>query len=273
MDNQIPDIKEVIKKRTSIRSFNGEELSKEDLKKLEGFINNAKNPFNVNLHFKILNAKEHNLSSPVVNGTNTYIACKVKKEKYYELAYGYGFEEMCLFATSINIGTVMLAASLSRKEFEKAMDVNSDEVMAVASPIGYKAEKMSMLETLMKKGLRSNSRKDFDKIFYNNDFNNALKYEDAGIFKDALEMMRLAPSSTNNQPWRAVKINNTIHFYEYKTMKDTELGDIQKLDVGIGLCHFDLCMKENGYNGVFIENEPNIEKLDKMQYCISYEVK
>ena len=36
-------------------------------------------------------------------------------------AYGYCFEEACLYAESMGIGTVMLAASLSRQTFEKAM--------------------------------------------------------------------------------------------------------------------------------------------------------
>ena len=79
----------------------------------------------VNITFS---AKEHNLSSPVIVGENAYLAAKVKREGRYEIAYGYSFEKVCLYALSLGIGTVMLAASLSRSTFEQAMDGKSNEV-------------------------------------------------------------------------------------------------------------------------------------------------
>ena len=69
-------------------------------------------------------AKEHNLSSPVIVGENAYLAAKVKREGRHEIAYGYSFEKVCLYALSLGIGTVMLAASLSRSTFEQAMEEN-----------------------------------------------------------------------------------------------------------------------------------------------------
>ncbi len=49
----------------------------------------------------------------------------------------------------------MLAASLSRQTFEKAIEVKENEVMPVASPIGYPAAKRSIRESLMRKGLKA----------------------------------------------------------------------------------------------------------------------
>ena len=84
-------------------------------------------------------------------------------------------------------------------------------------------------------------------------------------------MARLAPSATNKQPWRAVVDGNTVHFYEYKTLKDSPLGDVQKVDIGIALAHFDLTEKENGHSGQFSASDPQLALPPNTHYIISYE--
>ena len=74
-----------------------------------------------------------------------------------------------------------------------------------------------------------------------------------------LEMVRLAPSAKNAQPWRIVKDEDKFHFYE---KRDIGIGahDIQRLDVGIALCHFELAAKEKGISGHIVREEPQINK-------------
>ena len=163
----------------------------------------------------------------------------------------------------------MLAASLSRAAFEKAINVQVDEVMPVASPVGYPANKRSIRESLMRKGLKADERLPFEKLFFENDFSHSLS--NGSTFSDPLQMARLAPSAANKQPWRAVVIDNTVHFYEYKTMKDSPLGDIQKVDMGIALSHFDLTEKENGHSGRFAQLDPQLDLPENTHYIISYE--
>ncbi len=174
-----------------------------------------------------------------------------------------------LYALSLGIGTVMLAASLNRSAFEKAIEVGADEVMPVASPLGYPAEKKSMREKLMRKGIKADERLPFEKLFFEGDFNRLLSESNA--FSEPLSMARLAPSAANKQPWRVVVIGDTVHFYEYKTMKDSPLGDIQKVDFGIALAHFDLTEKENGHSGNYTERDPQIDLPVNTHYIISYE--
>lgn len=45
------------------------------------------------------------------------------------------------------------SVKVSRKTFEKAMEVKDTEVMPAASPVGYPADKRSVRETLMRKGI------------------------------------------------------------------------------------------------------------------------
>lgn len=263
--------KEMIKQRKSVRTFDGKALSEEDRKKLESYVDSLTNPFGVEVDFRLLEAKENQLSSPVIVGEHTYLAAKVKKERNFEIAFGYSFEKACLYARSLGLGTVMLAASLSRSTFEKAMDVREDEVMPTASPVGYPAEKRSIRETMMRKGIKADDRIAFGELFFEGSFDKALSKETAGEYAEALEMVRLAPSATNRQPWRAVVDGGRVHFYEQKSLKDSALGDIQKVDIGIALCHFDLVMEEDGASGRFLFEDPQIQVPENAYYIASYE--
>ena len=266
-------MKDLIQRRKSVRTFKGAALRKEDRQKLEQYLEILDNPFDVPVEFRFLDAKEHGLSSPVIVGTDLYIAAKVSRVPQAEIAYGYCFEKFCLYAEAIGIGTVMLATTISRKAFEKAMEVRDTEVMPVASPVGYPAEKKSVRETLMRKGLKADDRLPFGELFYKGSFAERLLPEYAGQFRDALEMVRLAPSAGNKQPWRTVVRGDRVHFYEKKTMPDNSLGDIQKVDVGIALAHFDMVLKETGIDGRFMEEDPGFVIDDGMEYIITYEVK
>ncbi len=196
MENSVKDL---IQRRKSVRTFNGAALRKEDRQKLEQYLETLDNPFGVPVEFRFLDAKEYGLSSPVIVGTDLYIAAKVGRVPQAEIAYGYCFEKFCLYAESVGIGTVMLAATISRKAFEKAMEVRNTEVMPVASPVGYPAEKKSVRETLMRKGLKADERLPFGELFYEGSFAGSLVPEHAGQFRDALEMVRLAPSAGNKE--------------------------------------------------------------------------
>lgn len=263
--------KEMMQQRKSVRSFNGVPLRAEDRAALEQFIQTLENPFGVPVAFRLLDAKEHGLSSPVVAGAEAYLAAKVQREKHFEIAWGYSFETACLYAASLGVGTVILAASLSRGAFEKAMDVQPGEVMPAASPVGYPAAKRTMRDNLMRKGLKADARMDFEVLFFDGTFGAALEKEQAGDFAEALELARWAPSATNRQPWRAVVVGDTVHFYEAQSMRESPLGDIQKVDVGIFLAHFDLAMRENGHEGRFFDADPGLAVPENAHYIISYE--
>lgn len=258
-----------IQKRKSVRTFNRQPLTPEEKDQLEQWMREETNPFGIPVHFSLLDANTHHLSSPVITGETTYLAGKVKTVPRHEIAYGYAFEKICLLAKSIGLGTVILAGTLSRSAFEKAMNVAGDEVMFAASPIGHPAAKRSIRETLMRKGIKADTRVSFDSHFYLGAYGNPLSFERAGIFARALEMVRWAPSATNQQPWRVVLDGDTLHFFEAKTIQGQP--DIQKVDMGIALCHFDLTLQEEGIQGKFIQANPNYVLPDNVEYIISYQ--
>ncbi|WP_339366070.1 nitroreductase family protein, partial [Vallitalea maricola] len=56
------------------------------------------------------------------------------------------------------------------------------------------------------------------------------------VLYDAYEAVRLAPSALNKQPWRLVKKDNIIRFYQNTKSVEMNLGNI---DMGIGMAHFE----------------------------------
>ncbi len=229
---------ELIRRRRSVRTFDGQPLRQEDKEKILRFAETVETPYGLPIVWKLMSAKENGLSSPVIVGTDTWIAGKIKRQPHAEEAFGFAFEKLVLYAESLGIGTTWIAGTMNRPAFEKAMTLEADEVMPCVSPLGYPAEKMSIRETLMRKGVRADSRMDFSALFFDRRFDRPLP-EDAPC-RDALEMVRWAPSAVNKQPWRVVVDGRQAHFYEKKSKgyQDAAGWDLQKVDMGIALCHY-----------------------------------
>jgi hypothetical protein len=92
-------------------------------------------------------------------------------------------------------------------------------------------------------------------------------------------MVRIGPSASNKQPWRVVKDDNAFHFYLQRTKGYREnsltrflgLADLQRLDMGIAMCHFELTSREEGLNGKWLSVEPAIKKPDPLiEYTASW---
>lgn len=255
------NFKEAILKRRSVRTFDFKnDLTPELLADINNFLKNANNPYNIDIEWKIFEASKYKLSSPVINGEKYYIIGKVKKMDHALEAFGYEFEEIILYLTSIGVGTTWMAGTLDRKIFEKAIDLKEDEVMPCVTPIGYPNNKMSLKEKLMRKGIKADHRKDFNELFFSKNFNNPLDNDELNKYKDILELVRKAPSAVNKQPWRILINNNIIHFYKNSKKGYSNNGlDIQKVDLGIAIDHFVIGLKDKNIQYEFLINDPKIE--------------
>lgn len=266
------NIAEIIRNRRSVRTFDGKEVSAEDMEKLSSFMAKIDNPYDIPIEFKVLNAKEQKLSCPVVSGTDIYVGAKARRVPHIEEAFGYSFEMLVLYAQSLGIGTVWIGGTMDRAAFERAMNLSEDEMMPCVSPLGYTAKKMSIKENMMRKAIKANSRLSFETLFFDGTFDVPLTEEKAGSLAGVLEMVRWAPSAVNKQPWRVVVDKNAAHFYlkRNKGFISDAAGDLQKIDLGIALCHFALAAKENGLSVSLNTNDPGITTEDDTEYIASY---
>ena len=233
------DRMEVIRRRRSVRTFDGKMISPGDLEALCEYIETIENPYGIPVRFVLLDRKECGLSTPVISGEPYYIAAAVGNVPHSEEAFGYAFEEMVLYAWSLGIGTTWIGGTMKRTMFEQAAGLEEDERMYCISPLGYPAAKMSLKEFAMRKGVGADRRKPASELFFDRDTQLPLQEADPDVMQ-ALEAVRLAPSAVNGQPWRIVRDADSYHFYEKhkKGYGDSATGDIQKVDMGIALNHF-----------------------------------
>ena len=92
---------------------------------------------------------------------------------------------------------------------------------------------------------------------------------------DLIEMVRWAPSAVNKQPWRIIAADGRYHFYEKKDKGyvSDAAGDLQKIDVGIALCHFELAAKECGVDAAFELGDPCLPVPEGAAYVASFVLK
>ena len=268
MDN----LAKLVRDRRSVRTYDGREISRSDLEKLSSFMERIENPYGVPVEYKLQDGKKQKIKCPVISGTDLFIGAKVTRAPHMEEAVGYSFEMLVLYAQSLGLGTVWVGGTMDRAAFEQAMDLAENERMPCMTPIGYPAKKMSIKENLMRKGVKADSRAPFASLFYDGGFDTPLTPEQAGAMSQPLESVRWAPSAVNKQPWRAVAGKNAVHFYlkHTKGFVSDAVGDMQKIDMGIALCHFALAAEENGLNIQFCISDPGITTEPDTEYTASY---
>ncbi|MBQ2895736.1 MAG: nitroreductase family protein [Oscillospiraceae bacterium] len=259
-----------IRSRRSVRGFDGREP---DMATLETLLQSeTANPFGIPVSYKLLRADEHGLSCPVVSGTELYIGGRIQKGPRSNEAFGYSFERLILAATAMGLGTVWLGGTMNRDAYERAMELAEGEMMPCATPIGYMAKKMSIKESVMRRAIRADGRQPFETLFFRDDFFTPLTPAEAGALAEPLEMVRLAPSAVNRQPWRVLLREGEVHFYlkRAKAFDGGEL-DMQRIDMGIALCHFELSARAAGLEPVFSQAAPDIN-AGELEYIASYRI-
>ncbi len=268
------NVVEQIKKRRSVRTYDGQALEGGTRDALLAYMKGIKNPFGLPVEFKLMNAKEKGLTCPVVSGTDLYVGGKIKCVPHASVAFGYAFEALVLYAQSLGVGTVWLGGTMNRPAFERAMELAADEMMPCASPLGYPAQKMSLREGMMRKAIKADERLPFEELFFDGSFDAPLAKEKAGKLAEPLEMVRLAPSAVNKQPWRVVVVDDTAHFYLKRSKGFAHEGnlDMQRIDMGIALCHFALTAQEKALHIAFLQDDPKLVLSTEVEYIASYRI-
>lgn len=263
---------ELARARRSIRTFNSQQLDAEDLAKLTAYMEDLPNPYGIPIRCRILDGRKQLLKCPAVSGTRLFVGGKAKRTPHMEEAFGYSFELLVLYAQSLGVGTVWIGADMDRPTFEPAMELAEDELTPCMTPLGYPAERMSMRENIIRKGIRADTRKPFETLFFDGDFNTPLTKEKAGPLAHALEMIQWAPSAVNEQPWRLLVTERAVHFYlrPTKGFVSNATGDLQKIDMGVALCHFQLAAEEDGMDVRFAVADPGLPMEKEMEYIASY---
>jgi nitroreductase len=271
-------IEEAVKKRYSVRNYQEQEIELDKRKAIESFINSLDNPLGnkVKFHYldnKDIKNKEKLGTYGVIKGATQYIGTTIKLEPMALEALGYEFEAVVLFLAHLGLGTCWLGGTFDREGFADAMNIKEGEVFPIITPYGYAAAHKHEKEIEMRKMIQADHRKEWNQLFYKNDFQSPLTEEEAGDLAFPLEMVRLGPSASNKQPWRILLKDGVCHFYEYKEPGYSERFpyDIQRVDLGIAAAHFDFSVKEKGIKGHFdTAYQPKLALPEHMEYVFSW---
>ena len=179
---------------------------------------------------------------------------------------GYVFEKMVLYLEGLGLGTCWMAGTFNRKQL-KIENLSKNEHISIVSPVGVASKKNSLQENLIRKGAKSDMRMDFDELFFLGDFNTKIVDKDVRYI---LELVRLAPSASNKQPWRVMMDDRqAMHFYIERTPNygRNKLGiDVQWLDIGICLSHYEIASGKIK----FFNEKPDVNMISKYsEYVIS----
>lgn len=237
------NVEDAIRNRHSVRSYDSRQLTPEEKARIIEMARSIDNPWGIDVKVHII---DNAISSDgeklgtygVVKGATTFLGVSVENRKYALVAAGYNFECLMLWLTSIGLGTVWLGGTFRKSRFASTMGIGNDELFPAISPVGYPA-KRRFAESLMRKALKSDQRKPWVELFFDGNAQTPLSRQDAGKYALPLEMVRLAPSARNAQPWRIVRTEAGWHFYSsYEPKATIEETPFKQVDLGIAIAHF-----------------------------------
>jgi len=260
--NIMATILETIQQRVSVRAYAVEPLSGAIIQELQSFLATVtRGVFGSLLRFQLLDESTAVLAElkkfgtyGMITGDRYYIAGAVEKGSHAELDFGYALEGIILKATELGLGTCWIGGTLKRSTFAAKLGLKSHEVIPAITPLGLAAERKPLKTRLIEGALQVRKRKGWETLFFDGEPGRVLTAEQAGIWKDALEAVRIGPSASNKQPWRIIRDGPSFHFcLDYDKLYNSVFKDfsIQKLDLGIAMCHFELVAREQGLSGAW----------------------
>jgi nitroreductase len=272
---------EIIRERTSRRTYSGRPLEEDIKYRVLSIINNLyhKTPFSDyagKARFDLISIPEFSPNDKkklgtygLIKGAQDFIVGTVEKSQYNREHYGYLMEVIILAATDIGLGTCWLGGFFNKSLFSTKVKCTPNETVPAISPIGTPSER-SFKEKAIRSFVKAKKRHSWDKLFFSGNLNVPLYQNSSGEFSVLLEMVRFGPSAGNKQPWRIIKDlrKNIFHFYAKKT--DSIYNKFHGLDMGIAVSHFDLSAQELGIEGKWVFENPQISGTEKLSYVISW---
>ena len=274
---------EIIKERSSRRSYTPQPVEAKKLGALSDCFAALEGPFGGKARFVILDTagwgegKINALGTyGTMQGARLFIVGIIRRGEHDMEDFGYQFEKIILRATDLGLGTCWIGGIFNRSRFADKAGVREDEVLPAISPLGYPTQKRSVTDSIIRWSAGSRNRSPWRQLFFHGSFEMALPEGAAGRYLDPLEMLRLGPSASNRQPWRVVKEQgrDIFHLYLRRSKgydKLIKAVDLQRIDMGIAMSHFELTARELGLGGRWEKLAPSLNPLpERTEYIRSW---
>jgi hypothetical protein len=263
---------QIIPPRFSCRTCSGDPIDADRRQRLEEAASALRaGPLGTPLRFRVVAATEDDRASlrglgtyGFIRGATGFIVGAVSPSEKDLEDFGYTMEQLVLAATDLGLGSCWLGGTFTRSSFAKKIEKRGEESMPAVISIGMIADEDRARKAIVRRLVRSEARLAWEKLFFDGAFGTPLTRGAAGSYAEALEMVRLAPSASNRQPWRILKDGGAWHFYVARSpgyatglaSRLVKLPDLQRVDAGIAMCHFELAARERGLRGRWETAEP-----------------
>jgi nitroreductase len=263
---------ELIRRRYSCRSYDQRVIDHATGTSLEETCRNVgTGPFGNGIRIVLISTREEDDRAlrrlgtyGFIKGAQGFLIGAVTPAPNALVDFGYVFELVILRATDLGLGTCWLGGTFTKSRFARAIHVAGKETMPAASAVGY-ADERARIRGGIRLRMGMNRRMNADALFFDGAIGVPLKTHQAEPYGAALEAVRWAPSASNKQPWRLVRTEAGYHFYLQRTPRYGKgsllftvlrLADLQLLDIGIAMSHFELVARETGCTGIWVLDDP-----------------
>lgn len=273
---------ELVRARRSCRSFAAVAPEPRLLAGLEAFAAGVAVPFGSGPRFGVIDneiVRAGNLFSAgsygMIKGARFYLAVLVRRSepRRWEDA-GFAMEAAVLRATDLGLGSCWIGGVFDRRRFGRTLGMDAGEQLPAVIVLGWPAERRSLRDRLVRWSAKGDRRKPAADLFFAGGWGSPMALEDAGQWAQILESVRFAPSASNKQPWRLVRLGDAFHFFlsrdkAYSAMMP--LADLQRIDMGIAMCHFQFSATELGLKGEWGGHDPKLPDTPaNFEYVVSF---
>jgi nitroreductase len=280
-------VTEIIRRRFSCRNYDSRPIEEKDRRTLEEFMAAlTAGPLGSALRFQLLAATDPDRDS--LRGLETYgfirnetgfIAGAATRSNKYLEDYGCALERIILLATDLGLGSCWLGGTFNKSGFAKKISLRKGEDLPAVAAIGYIADPERARSGILARAAGADRRLPWESLFFREEFGVPLSISDAGAYAEPLEMVHLGPSASNKQPWRILRRGKAWHFYLQRTkgyragffQTLLRVADIQRVDMGIAMCHFELTASEAGVRGKWAVDPPTVAPPDREpEYIVTW---
>jgi len=281
-------ITEIIPQRFSCRTYQEQPIDAEKRQQLQAYLDTLRTgPLGSSARFELVAATEEDRRAlrglgtyGFIRGATGFIVGAVQPGEKNMEDYGYLMEQAILAATDLGLGTCWLGGSFTQSSFARKIGVDKSEVVPAVASIGHIPGDQGTRDALIRRRIGADHRLPWEELFFQEGFEHPLAPETIDGYTQPLEMLRLGPSASNKQPWRVVRCGKDWHFYLQRTPnygKGTflfgmlRLADLQRVDIGIAMCHFELTANELGLKGKWEVADPGLAVPDTAtEYIVTW---
>lgn len=241
------DFYDVMFKRKSIRKYNLDPLDEKTLEDISTCMNTVK-PMYEDIKVEMNIVTQEAVKSLLPIKAPYYILVSSENKEGYLTNVGFMLQQVDLFLSSNGLGSCWVGMARPKKEIIKGSKLEYVIALAFGKPA----------ETLHRENISEFKRKAIEEI------------RDTNKEDKLIEAARLAPSSTNSQPWFFRIANDRIHVYCVKSnfIKAIVYKKMNQIDIGIGICHLWIASRYFGKDLKYTFDKEALENFPVGYYYI-----